>query len=252
MNAVEIEEALTELFGAEFDAESFAFTFLRAFGNKDTTIKRLQAGSTNKSNVDGGVLQRKNIHLRVCAPGEVGEGFAALKESPATQKHRARYVLATDGVTVEAEDLKAGDYIACEYRDFPDHFGTFLALAGIEVVAEIKNNAVDIRAANARYQCDAIHLGQQSALLEFLPLKKENWIVLVGIAPTHFEKLLHRVLAGAQLDLTIKDRFGKPVRPREWFLVPLGAIEEIIERIQDGSITGYTYHPGEGRLVAVE
>src|SRR5690554_750064 len=148
MNAVEIEEALTELFGAEFDAESFAFAFLRAFGNKDTTIKRLQVGSTNKSNVDGGVLQRKNIHLRVCAPGEVGEGFAALKESPATQKHRARYVLATDGVTVEAEDLKAGDYIACEYRDFPDHFGTFLALAGIEVVAEIKNNAVDIRAAN--------------------------------------------------------------------------------------------------------
>lgn len=75
---------------------------------------------------------------------------------------------------------------------------------------------------------------------------------LVGIAPASFEKLLHRILASAQLDLTIKDRFGKPVRPREWFLVPLGVIQEIIERIQDGTITDYEYRPGQGRLIAVE
>lgn len=152
MNAVEIEEALAELFEAEFQPETFAFSFLRAFGNKDTTIKRLKDGGTNKSDVDGGVLQRKNIHLQVCAPGangaSVGAAVAALKANPLTQKHGARFVLATDGEMVEAEDLSSGEYIACEYRDFPNHFGVFLPLAGIEMVAEIKDNAVDIRAAN--------------------------------------------------------------------------------------------------------
>ncbi|AWV88075.1 DNA methyltransferase [Bradymonas sediminis] len=148
MNAVEIEEALAELFEAEFQPETFAFSFLRAFGNKDTTIKRLKDGGTNKSDVDGGVLQRKNIHLQVCAPGEAGAAVASLKANPLTQKHGARFVLATDGEMVEAEDLSSGEYVACEYRDFPNHFGVFLPLAGIEMVAEIKDNAVDIRAAN--------------------------------------------------------------------------------------------------------
>lgn len=74
---------------------------------------------------------------------------------------------------------------------------------------------------------------------------------LVGVAPNRFEKLLHGYLANAQIDLTIKDRFGKPVSPREWFLVPLSVIEEIIERIQDGSIVEYDYNPGEARLELV-
>lgn len=74
---------------------------------------------------------------------------------------------------------------------------------------------------------------------------------LVGVAPAQFEKLLHRVLAAAQLDLTIKDRFGKPVHPREWFLVPLGVIEEIIERIMDGTIVDHTYNPSAARLELV-
>lgn len=147
MNACEIAEALTELFGAEFDAETFVYAFLRAFGNKDTTIKRLQTGGTNKSDLDGGVLQGKNIHLAVCAPGEVGATVAALVDSPATRKHAARYMLATDGETVEAEDLKAGEYIACEYGDLPNHFGAFLAMPGIELVAEIKKE--DLREAHA-------------------------------------------------------------------------------------------------------
>ena len=59
----------------------------------------------------------------------------------------------------------------------------------------------------------------------------------------------HRILAPAQLDLTIQDRFGHPVRPREWFLVPLHVIDEAVERIRDGSITDVVYDPASARLV---
>lgn len=74
---------------------------------------------------------------------------------------------------------------------------------------------------------------------------------LVGINRTKLENLLHRIFAPAQLDLTIHDRFGKPVQPREWFLVPLNVIDDAVEKIKDGSIVNYTYDVKEARLVRV-
>ncbi len=62
MNAVEIEEAISELADQPFDRENFPYAFLEAFGNKETTIKRLRAGASNKSDL-GGVLQTNNIHI---------------------------------------------------------------------------------------------------------------------------------------------------------------------------------------------
>lgn len=72
---------------------------------------------------------------------------------------------------------------------------------------------------------------------------------LAGINRTKLENLFHRIFAPAQLDLTINDRFGHPVKPREWFLVPLNVIDEAVERIRDGSITGMFYDPKTARLV---
>lgn len=72
---------------------------------------------------------------------------------------------------------------------------------------------------------------------------------LAHINRTKLENLFHRIFAPAQLDLTIEDRFGKPVKPREWFLVPLPAIDEAVNRIRDGSITNYVYDPSSARLV---
>ena len=63
------------------------------------------------------------------------------------------------------------------------------------------------------------------------------------------EKLFHRIFAPAQLDLTIHDRFGHPVQPQEWFLVPLQVIDEAVQRIRDGSIEGMLYDPMSARLV---
>lgn len=85
MNAVEIEEAISNLAEQPFDAEEFPFAFLEAFGNNATTIKRLRSGTSNKSDV-GGVLQTNNIHLKVAEDGAVAEAMAALKASPATTK----------------------------------------------------------------------------------------------------------------------------------------------------------------------
>jgi hypothetical protein len=72
---------------------------------------------------------------------------------------------------------------------------------------------------------------------------------LVGIHPVKLENLLHRIFAPAQLDLTIQDRFGRPVRPREWFLVPLHVLEEAVGCVRDGSITDVVYDPATARLV---
>ena len=59
----------------------------------------------------------------------------------------------------------------------------------------------------------------------------------------------HRLFAPARLNITINDRFGHPVQPEEWFLVPLFVIDEAVARIKDGSITGYVYDPKAAKLV---
>lgn len=145
MNAVEIEQAITDLAERPFDAANFAYAFLEAFGNKETTLKRLRAGVTNKSDL-GGVLQTGNIHILACGAGQVTQTLSALKASPATAKAKAKFILATDGADFEAEDLLGGGTVACAYKDFPDHFGFFLPLAGIATVRQIAENAFDIRA----------------------------------------------------------------------------------------------------------
>jgi hypothetical protein len=146
MNAVEIEEAVSALAELPFDAETFPYAFLEAFGNKTTTLKRLQSGTSNQSDLPGGVLQRNNIHITTCAAGEVATTLNSLRESPATAKQKAKFILATDGESFEAEDLAGGETVACAYRDFPDHFGFFLPLAGISTVKQIRENAFDIKA----------------------------------------------------------------------------------------------------------
>ncbi|WP_244832499.1 DNA methyltransferase [Caballeronia sp. TF1N1] len=147
MNAVEIDQAISALALQPFDAAEFPYLFLAAFGNKDTAIKRLRAGNNNASDVGGGVLQRSNIHLAVCRADEsVGDKLQALRTSSATAKGKAKFILATDGETLEAEELVSGETVACAFEDFPNHFGFFLPLAGISTIKEIKDNPIDVRA----------------------------------------------------------------------------------------------------------
>lgn len=146
MNPVEIEEAVSQLALEPFDRAEFPFQFLMAFDNKATTIQRLRSGSTNQSDFAGGVLQRNNIHIATCASGDVDATLKALRESPKTTSAKAKFVLATDGETFQAEDLSGGGTVACRYAEFPDHFGFFLPLAGITTVKEIAENSFDVKA----------------------------------------------------------------------------------------------------------
>ena len=72
---------------------------------------------------------------------------------------------------------------------------------------------------------------------------------LLNINRTKLENLLHRVFEPARLDVEIIDRFGRPVIPREWFLVPLFVIDDAVEKIKDGTITKYVYDPKQAKLV---
>jgi hypothetical protein len=128
-------------------------------------LKRLQSGNNNASDVPGGMLQRNNIHIAVCEAGAVGETLKALRTSPATTKAKAKFILATDGQTLEAEELASGETtIVCAYPDFPNHFGFFLPLAGISTIKEIKDNPIDVRTT-----------GRLNKLYVELPSENSDW-----------------------------------------------------------------------------
>jgi len=147
MNAVEIEEAVSDLAIAPYDPAEFPYAFLAAFGNKEITLKRLRAGASNTSDIAGGGRQRNNIHIATCAAGQVDATLKALRDSPKTASAKAKFILATDGEMLAAEDLFSDEApIACTYAKFPDHFGFFLPLAGITTVKQIRESAFDIKA----------------------------------------------------------------------------------------------------------
>lgn len=103
----------------------------------------------------------------------------------------------------------------------------------------VTGGSVEARIANAAH--DATYLLADVEIVATYKLAQINRVKL--------ENLFHYIFGGAQLDLTIDDRFGNPVRPREWFLVPLFVVDEVVERIKDGTITRYVYDPTAARLV---
>ncbi len=105
----------------------------------------------------------------------------------------------------------------------------------------VTGGKVETRIANAAH--DATYL---LAEVEIVATYK-----LAGLNRAKLENLFHRIFAAAQIDLTIQDRFGHPVRPREWFLVPLHVIDEAVQRILDGSITDVVYDPKAARLLGL-
>lgn len=141
------------------------------------------------------------------------------------------------GDTSEDDDLESGTiYVLRSQSEHPQ------VAANRDLIHKIgvTGGAVENRIANAAL--DATYL---LAAVEVVATYK-----LYNINRTRLEKVIHRVFGAAQIDLTITDRFGHPVRPREWFLVPLHVIDEVVERIKDQTITGMVYDPAQAKLIA--
>ncbi|WP_250462599.1 GIY-YIG nuclease family protein [Microbulbifer litoralis] len=140
------------------------------------------------------------------------------------------------GGTLEDDDIESGTiYVLRSQSKHP------FVVEHRELIHKIgvTGGKVEARIANAAH--DATYL---LADVEVIASYK-----LAGINRTKLEGLLHRIFAPAQIDLTINDRFGHPVKPKEWFLVPLHVIDEAVQRIRDESITNATYDPKTVRLV---
>jgi hypothetical protein len=71
---------------------------------------------------------------------------------------------------------------------------------------------------------------------------------LFNVSRARLENIFHRLFGSVRLDLSITDRFGQPVNPREWFLVPLHVIDQTVQKIRDGSITDFVYDPTTASL----
>lgn len=130
------------------------------------------------------------------------------------------------GTIYVLRSLSDNPYVA-EHRDIIHKIG-------------VTGGKVETRIANAEH--DSTYL---LAKVEVVATYK-----LAGINRTGLERLFHRLFAPARLNITINDRFGHPVQPEEWFLVPLFVIDEAVARIKNGSITGYVYDPKAAQLVS--
>lgn len=140
------------------------------------------------------------------------------------------------GGELETDDVESGTIYVL--RSLSDHPYVAQHRSLIHKVG-VTGGRVEARIANAEH--DSTYL---LAKVEVVATYK-----LAGINRSRMESLFHKLFASARLDITINDRFGRPVQPEEWFLVPLFVIDEAVARIKDGSITGYIYDPSAAKLV---
>ena len=142
------------------------------------------------------------------------------------------------GDTWEADDVESGTIYVL--RSLSDHPYVAEHRALIHKIG-VTGGKVEARIANAELQATYL-----LAKVEVVATYQ-----LAGINRTKMEKLFHRLFAAARLNITINDRFGNPVQPEEWFLVPLFVIDEAVKRIRDGTITQLVYDPKAAKLVKV-
>jgi len=140
------------------------------------------------------------------------------------------------GDTPEPEDLESGTiYVLRSLSDHP------FVSEHREVLHKVGVTGGKVESRIAGAEKDATYLLAKVEVVATYTLHNLNRVRL--------ENLLHRLFGAAQLDLTIQDRFGHPVKPREWFLVPLPVIDEAVQRIRDGSISRAVYDPSTAQLV---
>ncbi|WP_064710952.1 GIY-YIG nuclease family protein [Rhizobium bangladeshense] len=139
------------------------------------------------------------------------------------------------GGAADEQDLASGTiYVLRSKSDHPD------VAAHRDLIHKVGVTGGSVEARIAQATLDATYL---LAAVDVVATYK-----LFNINRTRLENVLHRVLSPARLDLTIQDRFGNPVKPREWYLVPLHVIDEVVARVKDGTIGAYEYDPSAASL----
>lgn len=226
---------LTKPFAKDASIEQGDFFII---GGQMAYVAEIQGGGTTK---DG----RDNPRLRVIFDNQTESNLLlrSLSRSlyPDGQTPVGRRIIKLDagplfGDTLEPDDIVNGTiYVLRSLSTEP-----FVAQHR-ELIHKIgiTGGKVETRIANAEHEATYL-----LAKVEIVATYK-----LANLHRTRMEHLFHRIFQNARLDLTIQDRFGNPVKPREWFLVPLPAIDEAVKRIQAGSIGDYWYDPAQAALV---
>ncbi|MFZ6819564.1 GIY-YIG nuclease family protein [Undibacterium sp. Ji22W] len=191
-------------------------TFTSAYGREDERLRVIYDNGTESNLLRRSLqkaLYRDETGRRITDP-DLGPLFGDTQE-PDDIESGTIYVL---------RSLSTHPFVA-EHRELIHKIG-------------VTGGKVETRIANA--EKDATYL---LADVEIIATYK-----LHNINRTKLENIFHQIFDAAQLDIMIEDRFGNPVKPREWFLVPLHVIDEVVGRIRDGSITEITYDPKTAML----
>lgn len=146
MNPTEIADALDGIARATFDPATFGFAFAEATDNAEATVAKLKAGTTNKSDVPGGVLLNGKFHFAPALPGKATEMLDTLRASKRTAKAKPAILIATDGEMIAAEHPKSGETLHCAFLELGTQFAFFLPAAGKERYRAAEENPVDIKA----------------------------------------------------------------------------------------------------------
>jgi T5orf172 domain len=139
------------------------------------------------------------------------------------------------GDTLEDDDLASGTIYVLESLSTQPEIA---ALRGHLHKIGVTGGRVEERIANA----------ERDPTFLLAPVRIAATWKLANIKPFRLEQILHRVLGSARLQMSALDRFGGAVEPREWFVAPLSVINEVMTRIQDGSIVEFVYDPALGAL----
>ncbi len=146
MNPTEIADALDTVAKAKFDPVEFGYSFAQATDNAQATVAKLKAGTTNKSDIPGGVLLNAKFHYAPALPGTAASMLEALRTSKRSAKAKPAILIATDGEMIAAEHPKSGETLHCAFGELGTHFSFFLPAAGKERYRAAEENPVDIKA----------------------------------------------------------------------------------------------------------
>tara|TARA_R100000789_G_scaffold99578_1_gene106522 strand:- start:21 stop:1919 length:1899 start_codon:yes stop_codon:yes gene_type:complete len=146
MNPTEIYDALAEIAAEPFDATEFPFAFAAATDGAKAAISKLRSGSTNRSDLPGGVLFGKKFHFAPALAGMTDVTLDQLRNSKKTKTSKPAILIATDGEMISAEHLASGDTLHCRFDELGDNFGFFLPAAGKERYRAVEENPVDVKA----------------------------------------------------------------------------------------------------------